>query len=145
MTKLDTATFIFFLIITCTSGCSEKEPTSSHCDRSVIVSDRNYNKANDNSDFSIEEVSITSNCMIITYNYGGGCGNINTSLVAGENTTQNTLNLPQRELKLSIDDNDNCKALIQTSEEFDISALQGEGNLTILKLHKWDTDINYTY
>lgn len=40
---------------------------------------------------------------------------------------------------------DNCEALIMKSEEFDISALQGDGASVILSLYKWDTLIVYTY
>lgn len=127
------------------SSCKDKEPTSANCDRSVIVSDRNFDKAKDGSDFGINDVSITGDCMTITYRYGGGCKEIETELVASENSIQNTMELPFRELKLSIDDKDNCEALVTTSEEFDISALQGVGNSIILKLHKWDEDIVYAY
>lgn len=77
--------------------------------------------------------------------YGGGCGSIETELLAAEPSIQNTRNLYKRELKLSIDDMDNCEALIMKSEEFDISALQGDGASVILSLYKWDTLIVYTY
>lgn len=115
------------------------------CDRVVIVSDRNYDKAKDESDFSIRGISISGNCMTIAYSYGGGCKDIETELVASENSVQNAMNLPYRELKLSIDDDDNCEALVMAYEEFDISALQNEGNSTIIRLHKWDEEIVYTY
>ena len=77
--------------------------------------------------------------------YGGGCGSIETELLAAEQSIQDTRNLYKRELKLSIDDMDNCEALIMKSEEFDISALQGDGASVILSLYKWDTLIVYTY
>ncbi len=126
-------------------SCRDKEPTSAQCDRAVIISDRNYRKAKDDTGFRITDVTITGNCMTIAYSHGGGCKEIETELVASENSVQNTLNLPYRELKLSIDDKDNCEALVMASEEFDISALQNEGNSTTIRLHKWDEDIVYTY
>ena len=136
------------LVLMCSlaiSSCSDKEPPSAQCNRAIIVSNTNYDKAKDESDFRIRDVSISGNCMTIEYSYGGGCGDIETELVAAENSVQNTMNLPYRELKLSIDDNDNCEALITTSEDFDISALQNEGNSTIIRLHKWDEEIIYAY
>lgn len=126
-------------------SCSDKEPTSAQCNRSLIVSDGDYKNAKDESDFRINNVSITQDCMTISYSYGGGCGSIKTELLAAEPSIQNTGGLYKRELKLSIDDKDNCEALIMKSEEFDISALRGEGTGIILSLHKWDEDILYTY
>jgi len=136
------------LVLMCSlaiSSCSDKEPPSAQCNRAIIVSNTGYDKAKDESDFRIRDVSISGNCMTIEYSYGGGCGDIETELVAAENSVQNTMNLLYRELKLSIDDNDNCEALITTSEQFDISALQNEGNSTIIRLHKWDEEIIYAY
>ena len=126
-------------------SCKDKEPTSAQCDRAVIVSDRNFDRAKDESDFSIQEVTISENCMTVKYSYSGGCGDIHTELVAAENSMQNTLNLPQVNMKLAIDDTDNCEALITTAEEFDISALQANGSPIIIKLHKWEDPIVYTY
>ena len=126
-------------------SCEDKEPTSAQCDRTLIISDKDFNEAKDESDFGINNVSITGDCMTVTYRYGGGCGEITTKLVAAEESIQHTGNLTFRELKLSIDDKDNCEALITTSEEFDISALQGSGNSVIIKLHKWAEDLVYTY
>jgi len=83
--------------------------------------------------------------MTISYSYGGGCRSIETELLAAEPSIQNTGDLYKRKLKLSIDDTDNCEALIMKSEEFDISALRGEGPSVLLTLHKWDGDILYTY
>jgi hypothetical protein len=137
--------FITLIISLLLFSCSEKEPTSAQCNRSLIVSDKNYQKAKDESDFKINDVSITGDCMTISYSYGGGCGSIETELLAPKPSIQHTGSLYKRELKLSINDMDNCKALIMKSEEFDISALQGDGANVILRLHKWDTDILYTY
>lgn len=137
---------LYFLLITLTVfSCKEKEPTSAQCDRAVIISDRNYKKAKDDTGFRITDVTISGNCMTVEYSYGGGCKDIKTELVAAENTAQNAMDLPYREVKLSIDDDDNCKALVMTSEEFDISALQNEGNSTLIQLHKWGEDIHYEY
>lgn len=138
---------IFLLTVTTLLifACKDKEPTSTNCDRSIIVSDRNFDKAKDDKGLRINGVDITGDCMTITYSYGGGCKDIETVLVAAEQGIQNTMELPFREVKLSIDDDDNCEALVTTSEEFDISALQGEGNSIILKLDKWDEDIIYEY
>lgn len=135
----------FILLSILLVHCKDKEPTSAQCDRAVIVSDRNYNQAKDDTGFRITDVIISGNCMTIEYSYGGGCKDIKTELVAAEESIQHASNLTFRELKLSIDDKDNCEALITISEEFDISALQGSGNSVIIKLHKWAEDLVYTY
>ena len=138
--------YVLTLMIALTiTSCNDEEPTSAQCDRSIVISHDSYKSANDESDFSIKEVTITGDCMSVTYFYGGGCGEISTDLVAGSPSIQHTGDLYKREVKLSIDDKDNCEALIMKSEEFDISALQVEGNSIIIKLHKWDEDILYEY
>ena len=138
--------FIYLFALLSFAACNEKEPTSAQCDRALIVSDTNYKNAKDESDFRIKDVSIAGNCMKITYSYGGGCGKIETELVASENHINNTMELPTRKLKLSIDDKDNCEALITTTEEFDISALQNSnGSNTTIELYKWDSLIQYSY
>lgn len=136
---------VCFLLFTFTA-CKEDPPsTTQDCEKKIVIDDTKYNGAKDESDFSIRNVSITGNCMDVTYNYGGGCGEIRTELIASEQSVQNTMELPSRFLKLSIDDQDPCEAMITVTESFKISALQNEANQVYIKLHKWDSLITYSY
>lgn len=126
-------------------ACGEKELPTEKCQRSIIVSSRGFEKAKDDAEPRIRDVSIIGDCMNIEYSHGGGCKDLKTKLLASENTTQNTLEMSRRDLKLCLDGKDNCKALVSGKEEFDITVLRGDGNSTLLRLHGWNSDILYTH
>jgi hypothetical protein len=126
-------------------SCEDKEPSSAQCGRDIFINDQGFHNAKDDSEMEITDATITGNCMIIKYTYSGGCGGLSTQLVAEQLQIKNTKYPAIRELKLSFDDQDKCEALISTSEEFDITSLQGAENPIIITLHKWNKDIEYSY
>jgi hypothetical protein len=139
---------LYFILLTILlANCKDKETPAEEkpeCERTLAVSDIKYQNATDNFNLLLQEVSISGNCMQIFYTYGGGCGEISTELVALEGNTLDPMGMDYRQIKLSIDDRDTCTAQVSKTEEFDISALRGEGDSVRIKLDKWRTDIFYT-
>ena len=82
--------------------------------------------------------------MNITIQYGGGCGNIELKLIDSEMILES---YPvQRNIRLSLKDEDYCKALITKELSFDLTPIQISGyNQIILDISTWNEPILYTY
>lgn len=113
------------------------------CQLTIRDSDRFQNDESD--DFELLEASLDEDCLLITVRYGGGCGGADFNLIAIEGETFSLP--PQIPMRLILDDNDNCEALITEELQFDVRPLQGEAGtgLHMLDLEGLDEMIEYSY
>lgn len=113
------------------------------CNREIIVDNSLYENS-PNDIYNFKSVEIKGNCLNITIEYGGGCGDIELKLIDSEYVMES---IPvQRNLRLSFKDEDYCKALITKKISFDITPIQIQGESTIvLNLANWDEQILYYY
>ncbi|MEL7530206.1 MAG: hypothetical protein AAFN10_02800 [Bacteroidota bacterium] len=109
----------------------------------LIRSNNKYDYTNSD-DFELVEARIEDDCLLITVRYGGGCGEVDFDLIAIEGET---LSLPpQIPMRLVLDDNDNCEALITDEIGFDVSEIKNSGSGThMFKLEGLSEMIEYSY
>lgn len=110
----------------------------------LVRSNRKYDNAQSD-DFQLVEASIEDDCLKITVRYGGGCGEVDFDLIAQEGET---LSLPpQVQMRLVLDDDDNCEALLTDELFFDVSSLKsGVGTgVHMLTLEGLTDMIEYRY
>ncbi|QIA08645.1 hypothetical protein [Draconibacterium halophilum] len=112
------------------------------CDQRVIISPEEYENA-PNDPFSITEITITADCLNIRYSASGCDGNTwKIKLIDSGNIAES---YPfQRTLRLSLDNNEACRAVIGKDISFDIKDLQIVGDDKVI-LHVSGEEILYEY
>ena len=133
--------FIFFTLISCKDNSLNSN--QSDCDQKIIINNSLY-KNSPNDIFEFINVEIENNCIIILIEYGGGCGEVEFKLIDSEIVAKS--NPPQRDIRLSFKDDDDCEALIRKEITFDLTPIQIVGtNKVYLNILNWDKGILYTY
>jgi hypothetical protein len=87
---------------------------------------------------------IKGDSLALTIQYGGGCGNIELNLIDADVILES---YPvQRNIRLSLKDEDPCKKLVIKEISFDIVPIRVDGdNTVILNLQGWDGQLTYQY
>ena len=138
-------TFIFaFTFLFSLSSCNKASTPIVACGNSVTeVNSRDFTTATTD-DFDISDAIIIGDCLEITVRVGGGCGELNFSLIANENVIET---LPEQQMiKLILDDQDFCKALLEEKRSFDLASLKiGTHGTLILLLDGFDGGLEYKY
>jgi len=109
MTDQDTEEPLIFLNIS-DDTCQPVENNSS----------RFKNKKSD--EFDLIDINVLGTCLEARIGYGGGCGGMKIELVGGGDYAESLP--PQLSVRLIMDDDDNCEALVRENVYFDLSALQ---------------------
>lgn len=95
-------------------------------------------------EFEIAKVVIEDDCLALTINYGGGCGTTSHALIAAEAVLYSMP--PQRNLFLSLQDDDPCEMLRNETLYYDLHSIQlNELNEIHLHLAGWSEAIIYRY
>ncbi len=137
---------ICFLILFSFFSCEENEIVNS--DKSIfddkIVVDENLYENAPSDVFTFKNVEIENNCLIVKIEYGGGCGKIELNLYDSGKVMES---YPvQRNIRLSLKDEDYCKALITKEFSFDLTPIKlGEHDKIILNLLDWNDRLIYEY
>lgn len=135
----------FFLISLMLCSCSKTDnDNASNCDLDVIICPIQF--ANAPNDYvQIQSAEINDDCLKITY-AASGCDGSHWSVILIDSSELIESNPPQRRLRLSLDNNEDCEALITQSKSFDISAIQSDAyNRIILNLDGFDGELWYDY
>lgn len=131
-----------FISILLLASCDKSELEKA-CSLLAIVDNEQFANA-PNDPFGFESVTIDGDCLEVTYSYGGGCEEVVMKLIGREGIMKS--DPPQRNIRMSLDDIDNCEALITTSRNYDLTPFrESGGNEIILRLDGWDESINYKY
>lgn len=142
MKKLILTLFILGFFLGCTED-DNNEPNNSNCDQEIIINDSLFSNA-PNDDFDFVNVEINGDCLEITIRYGGGCGDVELKLIAPEVFIYT--NPPQKDIRLSFKDDDDCKALIQKKISFDLTPIRTIiVNKVLLNLTGWNDQLIYNY
>ncbi len=136
---------LFAILCSVITGCKSDPAIPTNCD-SVLMIDKNGYEKGPNDEFDIDTITLSGNCLELTYFYGGGCGKTKMQLFDGEGFIDNTMNLPKRRLRFAFEDDDNCKAYIKTTKSFDLSPLQkGNSSPLTLQIDGWDALLQYHF
>lgn len=131
---------MFLLLFACGND-DERKDTGYHT--SVLIDSNVYREA-ESDDFYLEEAEITGDSLRVLIRYGGGCGGVKLRLAGMEETLNS--DPPQRKIRLLLEDNDPCEALVAETFYFKLSVFQTAGSSRIgLFLSDWDGSLPYEY
>ena len=140
-TGILTLLFIVGLLTNCDDNHDIKEP--GNCDLNVIVdSDLYKNAPSDN--LTINSMEITDDCLTINFSSSGCSGESwEIKLIDSESILES--DPPQRNIRLSLKNEELCDAYITKELTFNIANLKVDGNRVILNLLNSDSSILYEY
>ncbi len=142
MKKLILTLFVFALFLRCGDDESVR-PNNTDCGQKAIVDNAQYINAPDD-EFSFVEVEINGDCMKISIRYGGGCRDIELKLIGSESVLFPAPGAGN--IRLSLKDEDDCKALILKEITFDLTPFRLLNlNRVSLRLSGWDGLLVYEY
>lgn len=131
--------FSLFQIIACCPVIEDE----SMCDDKVLI-DKNLFDSAPNSSVNITKIEIIGDCLSIDFNASGCNGNSwKVKLIDSEAILKS--NPPQRNLRLSLENNELCEAIIHKKISFDISKLRLTGSEVILNIVNSEHQIKYIY
>ncbi|HAS40288.1 MAG TPA: hypothetical protein DCS93_07405 [Microscillaceae bacterium] len=94
--------------------------------------------------FELISVQITDHHMEFEVEYAGGCGDANFKLIGHEEIKESSP--PQRTIRLSLEDNDDCGTLLRQKLSFALTPAQVQDyNELLLQLQDWTDPLSYKY
>lgn len=131
--------FIFPSFLSC-----DEDDTKVNCDAEIIISAEMYNSA-PNDYLNIKEVRIEDDCLIINFGSSGCSGESwELKLIDASHILESYP--PQRNIRLSLKNEEACQAYFTREVSFDISPLQIEGvDKLYLNIENFDDQILYEY
>lgn len=126
-----------------TSCNKENDNLSSVCDHSVIISKDMYNAA-PNDHLTIISAELTNDCLKINF-ASGGCDRSTWEVKLIDAEVILYSNPPQRNLRLSLKNQELCDAYIGKELTFEVSNLQVSGNKVLLNITNSGDQILYEY
>lgn len=140
--KMRTIIFLLFSLFQLIACCPVNEDISM-CDDLITIDKDLYNSAS-NSPLSITKIEIIDDCLSIDFNASGCNGNSwKVKLIDSEAILKS--NPPQRNLRLSLENNEMCEAIIHKKISYDISKLRLSGSEVILNIINSGHQIRYKY
>lgn len=142
MKKLLVLSFIGFIMLGCLSD-DDNVQNATNCDFETILSAEEY--ANSPShQLQINNLDIEDNCLTINFSSSGCSGDTwEVKLIDSEAVLES---YPyQRNLRLSLNNEEECEAYITKEMSFDISNLQLQGNKIQLNITNSEESILYEY
>ncbi|WP_299218456.1 hypothetical protein [uncultured Aquimarina sp.] len=137
---------LILLLITITIlNCSNDDDTvnPNNCDFTTLISASEYTNA-PSDQVTINSITIADNCLKINFGASGCDGNTwELVLIDSENVFES--NPPQRNLRLSLKNEEACQAFITQELDFDVSNLQVAGNQVLLNITNSDQTVLYEY
>ncbi len=137
--------FLPFLFLITLIACQDDPISDINTDDTsiIIISNTLYESA-PNDPFYFESVKIVNDRLLVSINYGGGCGNIEYKLIDAGTIAES---YPvQRMIRLSFKDDDSCEALISKTCSFDLSPIKANDYGKIrLNLDGWEEQLLYEY
>ncbi|CAM1341191.1 DUF6970 domain-containing protein [Tenacibaculum amylolyticum] len=110
-----------------------------------LVISKSYYDSVETSNYEIVSVSLTGNILTIEVSSGGCSGSSWIAKLVDSECVLET-NPPKRLLKLELQNEEICLAIVRKEIQFDISELQVVGlNQLDLEIEKWNQEIEYNY
>ena len=128
-------------IWSCSNDDDGKNPEN--CDSETVISSELYQNA-PSDQLIISSLEIESDCLEIIFG-AGGCDGRTWEIQLIDSGDILESNPPQRNLRLSLKDEELCEAFITRELTFDISNLQVDGNQVMLNIINSDDNLLYEY
>ena len=141
MKKILFLILVVLLILSCSKNDNNENPTN--CDFEILISKEQYAIAPADQ-LTINSLEINDNCLKINFSSGGCSGDTwELKLIDSEDILESSP--PQRNLRLSLKNQELCQAYITKELTFDILDVQVDGNKVQLNLTNSDKNILYEY
>lgn len=141
MGKLISKSIGFLLLISVVISCTEKDTTDIIFDGSVIINSNIYQETITNN-YTITSINLNENLLTIKISSSGCSGDSWNGILVDANETLESFPV-QRNIKLSLENNEACLAVFEKEFTFDISKLKEGFDQVILNLEGWNSQINY--
>ncbi|SFU41721.1 hypothetical protein SAMN05216480_1035 [Pustulibacterium marinum] len=129
-------------ILACTDD-DNNNGSSANCDFETLISAEQYQNGTFDQ-LEINSLEINGDCLKINFSSGGCDGNTwELKLIDSEDILES--DPPQRNLRLSLKNEELCEAYITKELTFDISNLQIDGNEVLLNITNSEQNILYEY
>jgi len=134
-------------------SCSEAEDapqfqsgqTQTDCDAFIQILSQDEFNALAEAEFSIEDVSISQDCLSVTIG-DSGCNPENWDINLLTTNAVMESNPPQKNLKIEVVNNEVCLAVFEKTKVFDLTPIQNNGDSEIiLNIEGWPNPVNYEY
>lgn len=132
--------FLSLSMFACT--VEEDDGGTSSCDAKVVVSPTDYKNAPADP-VTIESVTQSGNCVTIVYS-SSGCSGDTWEVKLIDSGTVLDSDPPQRSLRLSLQNDEECDMVIKKEMSFDLSSLHEGGNAVVLSLANYSKG-RFTY
>lgn len=133
--------FIFIFLQSCSAD--DEQYLDSVCDQVTVVNNHKF-RSSSSSDFSIESIDITGDCMAVVIE-SGGCGGNSWKVELIDAARVAESNPEQRNLKISLDNRELCNMLVVRAYTFDLRPVRTGKNVVLLNLEQWEELIRYEY
>jgi len=143
--KIRKLSLLMILGIISTTSCNNDDDSnnSKTCDFITLVNSEKYANA-PSEQLTINSLEISENCLEISFSSSGCIGDTwELKLIDSEDILES--NPPQRNLKLSLKNEEECEAFITKELSFDISNLKVDGSQVQLNVTNSDDEVLYEY
>lgn len=138
-----TLTLILIIIGFLSCSSDDDKGSQNNCDFETIISAEQFVNA-PNGQLKINSLAINGNCLKINFS-SGGCDGTTWKLKLIDSGNIMESNPPQRNLRLSLKNEELCEAYITKELTFDISNLKVDVNKVQLNILNTDKNILYEY
>lgn len=141
MNKTLLVLFSIFLCFSCVDNNNNNNDEINTEDETVVINNSLYNKTITNT-YSITDVQLNGNLLTIKIGSSGCDGNSWKAVLVDADEILESFPV-QRNIKLSLENNEACLAVFEKEFTFDISILKEGFDQVSLNLDGWNTQINY--
>ncbi|OJJ23132.1 hypothetical protein BKI52_01915 [marine bacterium AO1-C] len=138
---------LLLLLGVITTGCvktNDVAPFVGLIQSDEIIVDNNLFANAPNDAFKLISVQINDNHMELEVEYAGGCGDVNFKLIGNEEVKESAP--PQRAIRLSLQDDDDCGTMLRQKLSFALNPAQVQDyNELLLQLQDWTDPLSYKY
>ena len=134
---------ILVLLVAIFSSCTKENDAEVNCGSQVVISTDEYNTA-PNGQLTIDNLELNGDCLTINFS-SGGCSGDTWELKLIDAAIILESNPPQRNLRLSLKNEESCLAYITEEISFDLKDLQIDGNEILLNMTNSGDQILYEY
>lgn len=121
----------------------DDETYSGVCDKAVIVDKDLYNEVN-TENYNIRSAVINGDCLEIEF-FGSGCDGSTWEMELVDSGAIEETGIIQRNLRMSLKDEEDCEAAILKKIAFDLTPLKTNDDQVILNLENWEESLLYEY
>jgi hypothetical protein len=137
---------LLVIVLLCFLSCNSDDstnPNPNECDFDTIINGEMYASA-PSDELTINNLILEDNCLRINFS-AGGCSGSTWKVKLIDSGGVGESNPPQRFLKLSLKNEEDCEAYITKELTFDITNLQVDGNQVILNITNSNESVLYQY